>query len=1223
MGIFESLKVQEFKVQNITDMHNISNIITFIFTFLSMNILQAQVNIGGEPMSYSYEKTGILTPITFEQMPPLDMAIIEAEDIQWEAERAAGVFKTGRRFGIEFEVDYDLHNSGIWTNLPNGGKLWRLGIECFDAFSINLIFDQYRLPKGATLYIYDENKRDKIGGFTEYNNQADYFFATDIILSEKIIIEYYQPCNADFEGELRLATVVHGYRGPGAYSRGLGFGQSGACQRNTICPEGEGWEEQVRSVFLFLSGGTELCTGTMLNNTANDNRPYALTANHCWNLAQNPGIWVFRFHWESPTCSPTANSTYQTMSGAVLRMQKPSHISSSDACLVELNQAIPEDYDVYFSGWSRSNVPSSSGMCIHHPSGDIKKISPSKPLYTVEQLVQGWRADWSTKACTENCSSGSPLFDSNHRVVGQLAGGPSKCNAPQQEMFDVFGRFDLSWEGTDASNRLKDWLDPLNIDPETWDGRNIIMNDVELLDIIIPVEFYNSAAIIEPKVTIKNSGDITINYVTVSYTIDGYNYVLKEWEGTLNPKETVDITFNAQQLTYGTHVFKATVTLKDDQYLSNNSKTKIFEVIIEDGSHVTSIDYDVVNEDKLTYLSVNSEIAITLINVGTESTSGLLTVTLSCDDPQLTIDNANAQYENIIHPDGTISLKFNVTVAHNIPNNKIFPVKVVATDDSQIPWLSIMFIKAFAPELSLENVLINNVEGESLGQGAISLLTLVVVNKGDADAFGVSGIIETNDEYITLACNEFDNTTQNLYAGESINLNYVIFTNPSLPSGYEANLNFFGNAHYDLSFSAQFKVFASEYCMPGSTNCFNSNNFRLVHLCKTSDQSVIIKNTNTSCSLDGYQNYTNIIAALEVGEQYTIKIKTIKGARIKGWFDLNGNLIFETNEQLINFISNSNSQEVSQTFTIPKDAFPGTHRLRLRLQYYGDPEPCNDFTYGQTHDYSFTISEPNPRVQNVVAVLNGQNISVTWEAPDTGIPIGYNIYRKDKCLNSTPLTNLTFTEENIPEGVFVYYVTAVYAGNTESYPVASNFVCNGYKPPQLCEKPVSPVVFSQEKNVLFSWNKPKYLDGFLLGYNVYRDGIKISETDYTVTNYYDESLPNGTFNYQVSAKYEHCEESELTSKVFINLGVDVPNFQTDSFNIFPNPTNGAITITNSELRITHVEIFDVYGRKLFSQSVNELAYITMSVKHLLSGIYFVKIFAENKQIVTKRLVIIK
>ena len=552
-----------------------------LIALFGTNNLQAQINIGGNPVSYNYEERAILDPLTFVQTPPLDMTVVEAEDVQWEAERAAGMTKTGRRFGIEFEVNYDLHNSGTWTCLPDGGKLWRLGVECPKALSINLIFDQYYLPAGATVYIYSEDKRDKIGGFTNYNNQADNFFATDVVLSDKIVIEYFQPVDAAFDGELRLATIVHGYRGPGEFMRG--FGQSGSCERNTICPEGNGWEDQIRSVFALYAGGMELCTGAIVNNTANDGKPYALTAYHCWEAAKNPGNWVFRFGWESPTCTPTTNSSYKTMSGSTLRALRPYGNSSTDCCLVELNQSIPADYNVYFAGWSRSTTAPSSAMCIHHPELDIKKITPSSNISSVVWAVQGWRANWNPGgACTEPGSSGSPLFDNNHRIIGQEYGGNSYCGASPSNMFDVYGRFDLSWDGGGTpATRLKDWLDP-NLNPTTLDGRyqgTTTTVDAELLNIIIPEATYYFTETIEPKITVKNNGTAPITSATVAYTIDGGAAVSKTWTGNLAVGATVDIPFIPITLTYGTHTFKATVTVANDVNPANDSKSKSYEVI--------------------------------------------------------------------------------------------------------------------------------------------------------------------------------------------------------------------------------------------------------------------------------------------------------------------------------------------------------------------------------------------------------------------------------------------------------------------------------------------------------------------------------------------------------------------------------------------------------------------------------------------------------------------
>jgi hypothetical protein len=65
----------------------------------------------------------------------------------------------------------------------------------------------------------------------------------------------------------------------------------------------------------------------------------------------------------------------------------------------------------------------------------------------------------------------------------------------------------------------------------------------------------------------------------------------------------------------------------------------------------------------------------------------------------------------------------------------------------------------------------------------------------------------------------------------------------------------------------------------------------------------------------------------------------------------------------------------------------------------------------------------------------------------------------------------------------------------------------------------------------------------------------------------------------------------------------------------PNPARDRIKITNYELRITNVEIFDVMGRRQMADNVVEV-----DVSHLASGIYFVRIYKENNSFETLKLV---
>jgi hypothetical protein len=66
--------------------------------------------------------------------------------------------------------------------------------------------------------------------------------------------------------------------------------------------------------------------------------------------------------------------------------------------------------------------------------------------------------------------------------------------------------------------------------------------------------------------------------------------------------------------------------------------------------------------------------------------------------------------------------------------------------------------------------------------------------------------------------------------------------------------------------------------------------------------------------------------------------------------------------------------------------------------------------------------------------------------------------------------------------------------------------------------------------------------------------------------------------------------------------------------LVPNPTTGELRITNYELEITDIEIFDVYGRKLKAENRRQNVF---DISHLQSGIYFVRITTETGAVVKK------
>ncbi|HLU87678.1 MAG TPA: hypothetical protein VKZ44_07965, partial [Taishania sp.] len=305
-------------------------------TFFSF-ALSAQIQgYGGDPRSSKISFPKDLPSFNFAQP---DIAQLRMEDSITE------ITKVGPwRFGFNNEVSINLENAGKWYNLPNGGKVWMVRLHCNEALTINLTFENLTIPEGNELYVYNEDKSFILGKFTA-NHVYEGQLGTELIPGSTAIVEYYvSPKNQGNIGSLTIDKVTHGYRTSSEFAN-KAFGGSGSCNMNVNCPDGDDWADEKRSVVMLVSGSNGFCTGALVNNTAYDGKPYILTANHCYSSYSNPATWVFRFHWESPTCTnPVSSPTnFQSLSGAILRARR----TPSDFCLVEItgglsNGTIPE-----------------------------------------------------------------------------------------------------------------------------------------------------------------------------------------------------------------------------------------------------------------------------------------------------------------------------------------------------------------------------------------------------------------------------------------------------------------------------------------------------------------------------------------------------------------------------------------------------------------------------------------------------------------------------------------------------------------------------------------------------------------------------------------------------------------------------------------------------------------------------------------------------------------
>ncbi len=440
------------------------------------NLAIAQVTNEGEPLSWSLQSLNKenISPV---KMKPFDLNKIKAEDAINDTKRDVPF-----RFGHELKVNLGLENAGVWNELANGDRIWRINIISEGATSLNFVFSNYEVPRGAKIYLYSNDRKDLLGAYTNIFNRPDKLLGTWMVAGDNVWIEYYEPASVKGQGDLTIAKVIHGYRSvTDAMVREKALNSSEDCNQDVDCPVGDDFEaiknQLKKSVgFIILNGF--VCSGTLINNTSNDRAPYFLTANHC--DSGSTSTWAFRFNWISPdpSCSTTTNSTdateNQTTSGATLLALN----DETDMKLLNLDGGLDESWDLEWAGWDRTgNVPDFA-VGIHHPAGDIMKVcrenvSPVETAISFNGNPQTkmWRInDWDL-GVTEGGSSGSAIFDPSGRIFGQLAGGTAACSGTDDNNEpDFYGRFSISWDfGTTDAARLSNWLDPSNTGRTTLD----------------------------------------------------------------------------------------------------------------------------------------------------------------------------------------------------------------------------------------------------------------------------------------------------------------------------------------------------------------------------------------------------------------------------------------------------------------------------------------------------------------------------------------------------------------------------------------------------------------------------------------------------------------------------------------------------------------------------------------------------------------------------------
>lgn len=543
----------------------------FLSLFLSVSVwggANAQLNIGGIPWSISNTQL---------EKPKVSLVKLAAPDFEAaKKEDEANIDRPGKfRVALAVNTNISLNNTGSFTYLPDGSKIWRAKISVPASVAIKPLYKAFQLPKGVTYFVSNENGKQLIGGFDYRSNTAQNTMGHAMVQGDIINLEMDIEAGVNVNDIQFQITQLYGlYRGASAFIEDYvtteddiakptdyDLGAADPCHINAICPTATRWQQISKTAaHIWITDGTSggFCSGNLINNTNKDCTPYFLTAMHCddGNGKTNAYFdnWEFTFGLQSGFCAGgggTPSNKVLTGANFVARSDYPaSEIGkqnpafTGDWLLLRLRDQTNQlpGWDTYLGGWDRTATATMDTLWVsfHHPAGDRKKFSKMKPMSGNGTFNQSaipnthWQVAF-TEGGSQPGSSGSSIFTaSNGRIIGDLSGGSgsSPCASNRRALYS---RLDRNWEypegdGT-AQSMLKPHLDPANTGAMTMEMAKVVgggscgdtpfsldpndVKDVEELSNAIAVFPNPSTGLVNMKFNMASVSNLTVTVVNV------------------------------------------------------------------------------------------------------------------------------------------------------------------------------------------------------------------------------------------------------------------------------------------------------------------------------------------------------------------------------------------------------------------------------------------------------------------------------------------------------------------------------------------------------------------------------------------------------------------------------------------------------------------------------------------------------------------------------------
>jgi lysyl endopeptidase len=404
-------------------------------------------------------------PAQIGLMPPdaADLAALRQRNRAAMRAKRVAIGLNRRLEGIARTSGSDLAWSGV-----DGGAAAQASVTSSGAAAMRVSVALAGVPADVQIVVFGSDDPSRLFGPVRVGDIVDRTqpWWSPLTEGETQTLEFFAPgASAAQARALVITGASHLFTGPSSRFTKLvqDIGSSGTCNVDIACsplansvPFEDAAGSTAQMVFT-ADASSFLCTGTLLNDSdASTQTPYFFSANHCFDNEDPPyrtaaqmqavastltTIW----HFEASACrSGTAASNWsQVTGGAQYLYSSP----TQDALFLRLNRAPPAG--AWFLGWDASPLATGSGVTvIHHPSGDLKKVSLGSVLRLSSQGVGGGTIPFYevsyNSGTTEPGSSGSGLLSNNgsqYLLRGGLWGGLAACSAITAS--DYYSRFDL------------------------------------------------------------------------------------------------------------------------------------------------------------------------------------------------------------------------------------------------------------------------------------------------------------------------------------------------------------------------------------------------------------------------------------------------------------------------------------------------------------------------------------------------------------------------------------------------------------------------------------------------------------------------------------------------------------------------------------------------------------------------------------------------------------